>query len=72
MTDHEYEDFKDKVINDPLWAADEITRLQRELDITRNSANNWAYKMTLLVGWVRANCTPEQITDARAASVGIA
>lgn len=64
----EYDAFRDKVCNDPLWAADEIWRLQGEVARNRESANAWAYKMTLLVGWVKANCTPEQAAEARAAS----
>jgi hypothetical protein len=43
-----------------------IGRLVLDLDEARDSANRWAYKMTLLVGWVRNNCTPEQVAAARA------
>ena len=46
-----------------------IGQLGIDLAEARDSANRWAYKMTLLVGWVKNNCTPEQVTAARAASL---
>jgi len=43
--------------------------LAADLAAAEDRANRWAYKMTLLVGWVKNNCTPEQVTAARAASL---
>ena len=36
-----------------------------ELEDALMSASRWAYKYTLLAMWVRSNCTPEQVAEAR-------
>ncbi len=46
-----------------------IGQLVLDVDAANDRANRWAYKMTLLVGWVKNNCTPEQVAAARAASL---
>lgn len=45
-------------------ALDEIDQLRG----AQQSANRWAHKATLLVLWIKENCTPEQAEAARAAS----
>jgi len=56
-----------------LWTEKErlrelVDRLTIEANASRNSANRWAYKMTLLTLWVKQNCTVDQVAEARAAS----
>ena len=34
-------------------------------DQNLRSANRWAYKYALLAMWVKANCTPDEVDEAR-------
>lgn len=46
-------------------ATEVLREAEQEIARLQDSANRWALKTTLLIGWIKLNCTEEEQAAAR-------